>query len=100
MNWFKKILGKKEKNKNDSVDDTSEKNPDSKFKIEHYPITGLYTVRYRNYGWLKTDYHSGIVRVEDFFDVADFHKTEEAARKQIVLFKEQKLKEGMITIDV
>jgi len=73
--------------------------PKDKFVIEHYPLSGFYTVKYKN-GWLKTGYRTGVVRIDTLFDVVDLYKSEEEAKESIARFKEQKLKVLVTYTDV
>lgn len=69
-----------------------------KFSIEYYPITKRYYPKYD--GWfLYTHPFMGIVTIK-LIDFADYGDTEAGAREIINKFKEQQLKENVITIPV
>lgn len=71
----------------------------SDFSIEFYPITNRYYPKYKK-KYLRKSYSTGIVEsIDEFlFPYADHGKSEEEAYRIINLFKEQQLKENVITI--
>jgi len=73
----------------------------SKFSIEYYPITNAYYPKYKD-RYLQKDYQTGIIKsLDDYlFMYANSFKTSLQAEKFIELFKEQQLKENVITIEV
>jgi hypothetical protein len=79
--------------------DYKEEDYDPDFTIEHYPESQKYYPKYKK-NYLKKDYHSGIVMVEERMRWADSRIHEKDALRLIELFKEQKLKKNMKTIRV
>lgn len=73
-----------------------DKPPDNLFVIEHYPKTGRYYPKYKNF-YLKRNHHTGIIekREEFLFVYADYSDTAKGAEKIIDEFKEHYLKEGV-----
>lgn len=88
MNWIKRLLGI-----------GRDKSKESLFSIEYYPITKRYYPKYRDY-YLQVNTSTGIVeKMEPYlFTWADHGETEKEAYKLITMFKEQRLKENVITI--
>lgn len=74
---------------------------DPRFTIEFYPKTKRY---YPNYGrnYLCTNNRTGIIEEKEnyLFAFCDHSETEEGAKYIIELFKEQRLKENVITIEL
>lgn len=84
--WFKKR--KKELKEKENV-----------FSIEYYPLTERYYPKYKSY-YLYLSTVTGIIEKKEpfLFAFASYGKTQEEAEKFIVLFKEQRLKEGVVVI--
>ncbi len=66
------------------------------FTIEHYPITGKYFPKYGNQYMLER-FQTGIIELVDeyLFAYADSYSSKERAEKDILMFKEQQLKENI-----
>ena len=92
MNILKMLFGSRDTESNKPV-------VRSYFSVEFYPLTNRYYPKYKNY-YLKKQWTTGIIeKLEAFlFTYADYGATEEEANKIIELFKEQQLKENVITI--
>jgi len=92
MNFIKKLF-------NIGGDKIHEEKNEPTFSIEFYPLTKRYYPKYGNY-YLKTGYNTGIVeKIEDYlFAYADYGNTEKETDMIIKKFKEQQLKENVITI--
>lgn len=71
----------------------------SKFSIEYYPITKRYYPKYDGC-FLYTRPFTGIVTINNNITFADYSNTEAGAREIINKFKEQQLKENVITIPI
>lgn len=71
------------------------------FEIEHYPITGRFYPKYRG-DYIQRNSDTGIYGLlgEHLFAFADYGTTEQNAQEIIRMFKEQRLKDGVIKIKV
>jgi hypothetical protein len=72
-----------------------------RFKLEHYPITGKYYVKFKG-GYLRKDYNTGIVRNSEWGFRNDLYEgtfslTEKDAHDLIDLFLEQNYKQKVTT---
>lgn len=69
------------------------------FSIEYYPITGRHYPKYKDYYYIKRNYHTGIYELlgDYMFQFADWGETEEHAIRIIDKVKEQTFKENVIT---
>ena len=88
INWLTKFFG------------GSQPTPQtSHFSIEYYPLTKRYYPKYKDY-YLKGDYQTGIIQIKEafLFTWADYAETERGAEQIIEKFKEQQLKENVVTI--
>ena len=92
--WFKEKKESKEKEK--SISESSK--PINEFSIEYYPETNRYYPKYKE-SYLRKDYNTGIMEKElpRFFMYSSYGKTKEEAERLIILYKEQQLKENVIT---
>lgn len=83
MNFFKKLLSKSK---------------GYEFYLEHFPLTGRYFIRAEfnsnHKGWLRDNH--GIISIESYFDVCSYSDNPEKIKELINLFKEQKLRQGII----
>lgn len=93
MSWIKKLFGISE------TTETKHEVKTSHFSIEFYPLTKRYYPKYRG-DYLKKRYITGIVETLEpyLFSYADYGDTEEQADRIITEFKEQCLKENVVTI--
>lgn len=93
MNLLQRLFGKKSNGTQPIV-------KRSYFSVEFYPLTGRYYPKYYDC-YLQKECNTGIVKqLKGFlFAYADYGKTEEEADKIIEMFKEQRLKENVRTIE-
>ena len=73
----------------------------AKFEIEYYPLSKKYYCKV-NGRYLKTDYHTGIIRTTDWDDLvfAEQFSEENYAKQLIEKYKEQHFKENIITTEI
>ena len=69
------------------------------FSIEYYPLSERYYPKYKD-SYLRTRAGTGIVieTSNDLFSLAEWFYTEQQAEHYIALFKEQAMKENVVTI--
>lgn len=92
MGLIKFLFGNKKDKKDENANHSC-------FSVEFYPITKRYYPKYKRY-YMATRYSTGIVELKEpfLFSYADYGNTEEEADEIIKKFKEQQLKENVVTI--